>query len=417
MPITIKPFSHFSVDLVGPLQPPSSRGHKYVMTVVDQATWYGDAVPLRYIDAETVAQALMEFCSRVGFPQVLTTDNGTQFTAATFEAFLNLMGVRHRRTPPYHAQSNGLVELFNETLKTLLRRLAAEEPRDWEKYLAPLLFAYRNAPQASTGYSPFELIYGHKVRGPLTIMKEYWSSVDPPADDYLTTHQYLTEMRHRLKETCEIARDHLQNAQEKNIKYANRRAKMRTLQPGDHVLIFLADSPKKLLMSWRGPYVVLERIGCYNYVLDIDRVRQTHHINLLRKYFGRSAVDGDSTTPQAEPQAAAALVVAPSYLPEDTPIALNIVKPIYVNTIVAIEDPQDDALDDSEPAIPAPKGETLADCRISNELDCQQRDGLLAILEEQQWPCGVVVARLPHTQEVPGSIPGRGSYLRQVSLH
>ena len=32
-------------------------------------------------------------------------------------------------------------------------------------------------------------------------------------------------------------------------------------------------------------------------------------------------------------------------------------------------------------------------------------------------PCGVVVACLLHTQEVPGSIPGRGSYLRQVSLH
>ena len=34
-----------------------------------------------------------------------------------------------------------------------------------------------------------------------------------------------------------------------------------------------------------------------------------------------------------------------------------------------------------------------------------------------KWPCGVVVACLPHTQEVPSSIPGRGSYLRQVSLH
>ena len=140
---------------------------------------------------------------------------------------------------------------------------------------------------------------------------EYWSSVDPPADDDVTTHQYLTEMRHRLKETCKIARDHLQNAQEKSINYANQRARIRTLQPGDHVLIILADSPKKLLMSWRGPYVVLKCIRCYNYVLDIDGVRQIQHINLLRKYFIRFAVDVNSTTPQAEPQAAAALAVAP----------------------------------------------------------------------------------------------------------
>ena len=301
------------------------------------------------------------------------------------------------------------------------RRLAAEEPRDRDKYLAPLLSAYRDAPQASTGYSPFELIYGHKVRGPLTIMKEYWSSVDPPADDDVTTHQYLTEMRHRLKETCKVARDHLQNTQEKSIKYANRHARMRTLQPEDHVLIFLADSLKKLLMSWRGPYVVLERIGRYNYVLDIDGVRQAHHINLLRKYFCRSAVNGDSTTPQAEPQAAAALAAAPSDFPEDTPIALNIVEPIYVNTTVAIEDPQDDALDDSEPAIPAPKGETLADCHISNELDRQQRDGLLAILEEHQETFTDVASLTPTLEHViilkdPGNLRLQHSYPLPYSL-
>ena len=43
------------------------------------------------------------------------------------------------------------------------------------------------------------------------------------------------------------------------------------------------------------------------------------------------------------------------------------------------------------------------------------RDGVDHVAE--LWPCGVVVACLLHTQEVPGSIPGRGSYLRQVSLH
>ena len=135
-------------------------------------------------------------------------------------------------------------------------------------------------------------------------------------------------------------------------------------------------------MSWWGPYVVLEHVGSYNYVLDIDGVPQINHINLLRKYFGHSTVDSDSTTSQAEPQAAAALTVAPSDSPEDTPTALDTVEPLYINTTVAIEDPQDDKLDDSEPAIPAPKGETLTDCHISSQLDCQQKDDLLAILEE-----------------------------------
>ncbi|XP_049524028.1 uncharacterized protein LOC125945781 [Dermacentor silvarum] len=54
--------------------------------------------------------------------------------------------------------ANGLVEKFNGTLKLMLKRMCAEKPRDWDRYLAPLLFAYREVPQASLGFSPFELL-------------------------------------------------------------------------------------------------------------------------------------------------------------------------------------------------------------------------------------------------------------------
>ena len=46
----------------------------------------------------------------------------------------------------------------------MLKRLAAEQPKEWPRYIAPLLFVYREAPQSSLKFSPFELPYGSAVR-------------------------------------------------------------------------------------------------------------------------------------------------------------------------------------------------------------------------------------------------------------
>ena len=76
------------------------------------------------------------------------------------------------RTTPYHPQADGLVERFNQTLKQMLRKTIDEEGREWEKLLPYVLFVYREMPQSSTGFSPFGLVYGRDVRGPLDVLKE-----------------------------------------------------------------------------------------------------------------------------------------------------------------------------------------------------------------------------------------------------
>ena len=44
--------------------------------------------------------------------------------------------------------------------------------RDWDRYIEPLMFAYREAPQESTGFSPFELVYGRTVKGPMYVLRK-----------------------------------------------------------------------------------------------------------------------------------------------------------------------------------------------------------------------------------------------------
>lgn len=98
--------------------------------------------------------------------------------------------------------ANGLVEKLNGTLKTL-RRMCTEQPKDWDRFIEPLLFAYREVPQASTGFSPFEQLYRRNVRGPLAILKELWTGTRLE-EEVKTAYQYVVNLQERLETTCQM---------------------------------------------------------------------------------------------------------------------------------------------------------------------------------------------------------------------
>ena len=70
---------------------------------------------------------------------------------------------------------DGLVERFHGTSKSMLRKFVDSGQNDWDDYLPYLLFAYCEVRQESTGFSPFEFLYGKKVRGPLDVLRESWT--------------------------------------------------------------------------------------------------------------------------------------------------------------------------------------------------------------------------------------------------
>ena len=133
-----------------------------------------EAVPLKVIDAETVANALVEIFSRTGIPKEILSDQCSNFTSALMKELCKLLHIKKLTSTPYHPEANGLVERFNGTLKKMLTCFVEKEKDDWDKYLPYLLFSYREVPQESTGFSPFELLYGKHVRGPLSIIREEW---------------------------------------------------------------------------------------------------------------------------------------------------------------------------------------------------------------------------------------------------
>ena len=174
MPLIDKLFKRVAIDLVGPFSPPSEQGHRYILTLVDFANRYNISCFPKNIDTETVAEALVNILCRLGVPEEILSDLGTQCVSDCMKKVTCLPSIKQLNTTPYHPMCNGLSEKFNGTLKTMLRRLCSEQPKQWHCYFNPLLFAYREVPQESTGFAPFELLYGRAVCEPMCILKELW---------------------------------------------------------------------------------------------------------------------------------------------------------------------------------------------------------------------------------------------------
>ncbi|XP_060592414.1 uncharacterized protein LOC132747116 [Ruditapes philippinarum] len=268
MPLIDTPFKRVAVDIVGPIEPMTDRKNRYILTMVDYATRYPEAIALPSIETVRVAEALVDMYSRLGVPEEMLKDCGSQFTSQIMNEVSRLLSLRQLTTTPYHPMCNGLVEKFNGSLKQMLKRMCSERPTDWDKYLNAMLFAYREVPQESLGFSPFELLYGRSIRGPITILRELWSG-KTENDEVKTTYQYVVDLQERLESTCKIAQHELEKSSIRYRKYYNRKARDRTFKKGSKVLVLIPTKRNKLLLQWKGPFVVSEVVNKLDYRIDI----------------------------------------------------------------------------------------------------------------------------------------------------
>ena len=256
MPINREPFSRVAIDLVGPLTP-SSEGHRYILTLIDCATRFPEAVPLKNIDTVTIAESLVSIFSRVGIPKEMLSDRGTQFKSDLMAEVNRLLSIKAIFTSPYHACCNGMVERFHAVLKAMLKKLCLDKPSDWHRYLPSVLFAYREIPNDTLKFSPFELLYGHRVRGPLSILHDLWTNTDL-SDEVKTTYQYVLDLRSRLEDSASIASANAAVNSKMYKTYFDRNTQSRVLSEEDEVLVLLPSSHNKLKMQYKGPYSVVK---------------------------------------------------------------------------------------------------------------------------------------------------------------
>eukprot|EP00731_Ephydatia_muelleri_P011915 Em0006g809a len=158
---------HVSIDFVGPISPISTSGNRYILTLSDQFSKWVEAVAVPTKEAHRVASALYKIFMRMGLPNVLTTDNGSEFRNKLNAAMLKKLGIRYSFITPYHPQSNGLDERYNQTLQSMLSKAVMGHKEMWDEFIDSAVFAYNTSTHESTTYSPFEVMFGRKARLPV----------------------------------------------------------------------------------------------------------------------------------------------------------------------------------------------------------------------------------------------------------
>ena len=193
--------------------------------------------------------------------------------------FLSIKGLT---STPLYPICNALVERWNGTLKSMLKRLCQEKPKQWHRLINPVLFAYKEVPQESTGFSPFQLLYGCSVRGPGMILKELRTK-----EVNIPEVKSSTELREHLEDSLKLAQEELEKSQKRYKRHYDRKAKPRRSEVGDRVLVLLPTNSNKLLMQWRGAYTVESHVGANDYRVKMGSKTKTYHVNMLKKYISR----------------------------------------------------------------------------------------------------------------------------------
>ena len=214
------PTQIMAVDIVGPF-PASDQGNSFIMVVGDYFSRWMEALPIPNQEASTVADKLVdEVFLRFSAPEQLHSDQGRQFESQLIQEVCKLLHISKTRTTPYHPQSDGLVERFNKTLLAMLATCAKSNPLDWEKHVRKVCMAYNSSVQASTGYTPFYLMFGRQARLPADVIY----GTPNIAEQSQSASEYARNLKRRMENAFTLARQHSLKHHQRQRNYMTERS-------------------------------------------------------------------------------------------------------------------------------------------------------------------------------------------------
>jgi len=213
------------------------------------------------------------------------------------------LGIDKRTTSAYHPQCNGQTERFNRTINDMLSQYVAANQKDWDLWLASVLFAYRSSPHSSTKISPFEMVFGRTPTQPIEFRIPVPTRSEAPKD----ANDYYSALQKTLASIHTDAAKQLRSAQNAQKQYYNEKANAEQFQVGELVLVYdpVTKGSPKFNKFYKGPYEVAQKpiAGGVTYVLrSLDTGTPiTVHRNRLKRCNIPSEEDvqivADFTTP------------------------------------------------------------------------------------------------------------------------
>ena len=161
-----RPWQIVHTDVCGPFPNGDS-----LFTMMDGYSRFPEVIIVKSTTSKTLIRFMDRIFSRLGFPEKLVSDNGSNFTSDEMKEYLKSCGIKHRKVVPYSPQSNGLIERFHRTIKKMIQTVHSEG-RVWQDALHSFLLEYRSTPHASTNRTPALLMFGREIRTEIPIIHD-----------------------------------------------------------------------------------------------------------------------------------------------------------------------------------------------------------------------------------------------------
>ena len=286
LPVPERNWSSISMDFIVDL-PPSTTGTNALFVVVCRLSKQAHFIPTR--TSATAQDIAKLFVSNVfrhhGLPSSIVSDRDPKFVSHFWSALMSLLSIERKMSSSYHPQTDGQTEIINRQIEQMIRCYISHKMDNWEEILPLLEFAYNDSVSQSTSFTPFYLNLGYDPSST--------SFIGPlPSCSVPTSSEFVEHLRTVIS----AAKDSLEAARERAVRYANRHRRDEHFAVNDYVLLssehVLPDTLKrrpsaKLQPRFFGPFKVLKRIGPVAYRLELPRSCHFHptvHVSRLKRY-------------------------------------------------------------------------------------------------------------------------------------
>lgn len=263
--ISYRPFQRIYVDILGPY-PRSRNGNIGLLIVLDHLTKFHWLCPLRKFTTSVIQDYLLRQIFHVyGVPEILISDNGSQFKSNEFNAFLTSRGITHTYTALYSPQSNSS-ERVNRSIIAGIRTFLKKDHRMWDENLSLISCALRNSVHQATKYSPYHALFGFNMvtHGTSYQLLRQLDLLNEPSA-ILSRDDDLALIRNNL-------RRHISEAYKRNQTQYNLRARPISFEIGQEVYRrnFAQSSAEKAFNAKLSPLFIKSKVK--------DKVGQNYYI-------------------------------------------------------------------------------------------------------------------------------------------
>jgi len=239
--------------------------------MMDYLSKWPEAYPLYNKSAKEVAERLADTIYRYGPPDIIVSDCGWEFNSKITDQLMIDYNIKHIKTAPYHPQANGLVENFNQTLKSMINKTVNESGSDWDKKLPKALFAYRTSKHHSSKFTPFEAMY---IRKPVLPNEASIGPVSTLPEENISM-ETIDKLQEKRSEIENIIKENIGQAQKRQKEAYDKR---HNVESSDNIfninqLVLLKNFRRKHGMGtvnqdrYKGPYTIIKKCGKGNFLL------------------------------------------------------------------------------------------------------------------------------------------------------